>query len=612
MLFDSVRKLYQIVEPQRRRPLIGLLCLMLLVAVLEAISIASVFPFIAGLLDPEFVSSKPWLLAFRERLGFASARDFSIFLALAFGALVVLNIAMKALTQFLTLHFAARQNAHWTLRAMRQQLTQPYAWFLQQRSPELGRLLLQQVQEVVNHSLVGALQLIVHGAVAIGIVAVLVVLVPIQALLATLLLALLYGGLFALFRKRLNRLGLEKQAVDAARFAVVHDAFAGIKELQVHHLQASYLQQLRAPMHRWASIQTAQHLYSMLPRHVLEGLGFLALTALSVGLLVQESDAATAVSTLSLFGFAAYRLLPALQNVYQGLVALRLNVPVLSNVHAVLTALAMPDPVLLPPMPLREQLELDQISFCYHAAERPAVDQLSLRVQAGESIALVGASGAGKSTVADILLGLLVPQSGAIRVDGTLLDAHNRGRWQSAIGYVPQQIYLTDDTVAANIAFGVAANERKPEQIRAAAQMAALHGFITDELPGGYDACIGERGVRLSGGQRQRIGIARALYRDPSLLILDEATSALDNRTESAVMDALEQLRGRKTLIVIAHRLSTVQRCDRVCYMAAGKLVAAGSYQQLIAECEAFRQLVNSGSLEDGTNVSEAPKSMRQ
>ena len=242
-------------------------------------------------------------------------------------------------------------------------------------------------------------------------------------------------------------------------------------------------------------------------------------------------------------------------------------------------------------LPLRNSLELRHVTYTYPQAARPALVGLSLTIPAKATVGFVGATGAGKTTVMDIILGLLEPQQGEVRVDGIPLNGENVRGWQRAIGYVPQHIFLVDDTVAGNIAFGVRPHKVDMLAVERAARYAELHDFVTGELPQGYRTMIGERGMRLSGGQRQRIGIARALYHDPEVLLLDEATSALDNVTERAIMGALHNLANVKTIVLIAHRLSTVRTCHRIFLLEHGRLKAVGTYDELLTNDPRFREL---------------------
>jgi ABC-type multidrug transport system fused ATPase/permease subunit len=280
---------------------------------------------------------------------------------------------------------------------------------------------------------------------------------------------------------------------------------------------------------------------------------------------------------------------------YTHLTQLRFAGPALDSLHRDLVSLA-PQPVQAPaaaPLPLARAITLEGITYAYPKAPRAAVQGLALEIPAFTTVGLVGATGSGKTTTVDIILGLLEPQAGQLRVDGAPITAENRRAWQRSLGYVPQQIFLADDTVAANIAFGIPKNQIDREAVERAARIANLHDFVTLEMPQGYSTVVGERGIRLSGGQRQRIGIARALYHRPQVLILDEATSALDNLTEQAVMEAVHALGHEITIILIAHRLSTVRDCDHIYLLEKGQLTAQGTYDELVAGNKRFRRMAH-------------------
>jgi ABC-type multidrug transport system fused ATPase/permease subunit len=323
---------------------------------------------------------------------------------------------------------------------------------------------------------------------------------------------------------------------------------------------------------------------------------FGGMVLLVLGLLVQgNGQLSDILPTLGVFAFAGLRMFPALQQIYNSLTRIRFIGPMLDNVHRDMlqTYIAPPEPVAATaaPLKLRDRLELADVHYAYPSAERAALRGLNLGIAANTTVGIVGGTGAGKTTAVDLILGLLNPDKGELRVDGIPVTAQTMRGWQDVLGYVPQQIFLVDDTVSANIAFGVSPANHDHAAIERAARLAELHDFVVGEMPQGYDTMVGERGVRLSGGQRQRIGIARALYHDPDVLILDEATSALDNLTERAVMDAVQNLGRQKTIIMIAHRLSTVRNCDTIFLLEKGVVIANGSYDALVAGSESFRRL---------------------
>jgi ATP-binding cassette subfamily C protein len=302
------------------------------------------------------------------------------------------------------------------------------------------------------------------------------------------------------------------------------------------------------------------------------------------------------------YAFAGYRLLPALQVIFQGATHIRYSTAALEEVHQMVRLVdariadpdAFADVDALEALPFRDRIRFEDVGFAY-ATSGPVLQDVDLEIPSRASVAFVGPTGAGKTTLIDLLLGLLTPTSGRITVDGTELDAATRPRWQARLGYVPQAIYLTDDTVARNIALGLPDERIDPAAVRRAARLAQVDAFVEQELPRGYETVVGERGIRLSGGQRQRIGIARALYHDPDVLVFDEATSALDGTTEDAVYGAIRDLVGEKTVVTIAHRLATVREADRIFLLDRGRLAAAGTYPELLRESALFRAMAREG-----------------
>jgi len=306
----------------------------------------------------------------------------------------------------------------------------------------------------------------------------------------------------------------------------------------------------------------------------------------------QTGNFSDALPIISLYVFAGYRLMPAIQQIYTSFTSLALGGPSLDKLHEDIKNLKPLNVNLNQDiLPFNKNITLKNIYYSYPNASRTALKDISLSIPAKSSVGLVGTTGSGKTTTVDIILGLLESQKGALEVDGKIITTQNSRSWQRSIGYVPQHIYLSDDTVQNNIAFGVDHKDVDQKAVEKASKIANLHEFISDELPNQYQTTIGERGVRLSGGQRQRIGIARALYHNPQVLILDEATSALDNQTEKAIMDAVNNLSKGKdiTIIIIAHRLSTVKKCDQIFLLEKGQLKNQGTFEELIKVNENFR-----------------------
>jgi ABC-type multidrug transport system fused ATPase/permease subunit len=344
-----------------------------------------------------------------------------------------------------------------------------------------------------------------------------------------------------------------------------------VKDVKILGREADFLEQYR--LHTTSSMRVMRHLTTLqsLPRLGLEMLAVTGLAGLVLVMIWQGKPVASLLPTLGLFAAAAFRFMPSVNRVILALQTVRFSLPVIDTLHGELQLLdANKPPLSGGAFEFQHELRLEGLTFRYPGVEACALQNVSLSISKGSSVGFIGGSGAGKSTLVDIMLGLLSPTSGAVTVDGTNIQNNLRG-WQDRIGYVPQSIYLTDDSLRRNVALGLPENQIDDKAVARAIQSAQLEQFVK-ELPQGLDTLVGERGVRLSGGQRQRIGIARALYHDPSVLVLDEATSSLDTATESDVMDAVRSLHGEKTILIVAHRLSTVADCDRLFSLENGKL----------------------------------------
>ena len=442
---------------------------------------------------------------------------------------------------------------------------------------------------------------IVASAVSlIFIIGLLVVISPVVTCLAALGIGGAYAAIFFLVRRRLTHFGQELVDSNSARHRMALEAFGGIKDVKLLGLEARYAEGYDTPARIFADSSAASQVIGELPRFLLEAVAFSGLVIIIIALLVlQDGRLGDILPMLGVFGFAVLKMFPAVQQIYHGLTQMRFGAPTLAKLHADLTGHGLPPEAVGPnvpvpaPLPLTDRLEMRDVRFSFPGSGQSTLRGLPLSIPAHSTVGIVGGTGAGKTTAVDLLLGLLTPDQGSIVVDGVALNEASRVSWQRSLGYVPQQIFLTDDSVAANIAFGVPSEARDVAAIERAARLAELHDFVSKELPQGYETLVGERGVRLSGGQRQRIGIARALYHDPDVLIMDEATSALDTLTERAVMEAVRNIGKAKTIIMIAHRLTTVRECDTIFLLEDGRLAAEGNFEALVAKSDTFRKMAS-------------------
>ncbi|MDA8632049.1 ABC transporter ATP-binding protein/permease, partial [Litoricolaceae bacterium] len=461
---------------------------------------------------------------------------------------------------------------------------------------DLGKTILSEVSAVIGGGMIPLMSLIAQSAVAMALLILLIIIDPMLALSVGAVLGLAYAAIFAVISGWLKRLGQARIEANKERFTAVSEAFGAAKEVKVGGLEQVYIHRFAKPAEIYAKGQATAQVIVQLPRFALEAVAFGGMLLVILYLMAKSGSFASALPIIALYAFAGYRLMPALQQVYGSFTQLRFVGPALDAVYQELSNLQTADAQRdqLSPLPLTQAITLNHVSYRYPNAPQPALKDIDLTIPVHTRIGFVGATGSGKTTTVDVILGLLEPHEGALKIDGQLITAANCRQWQRAIGYVPQHIYLADDSVASNIAFGVNAEEIDQQAVEWAAKIANLHEFVVKDLSKGYATTVGERGVRLSGGQRQRIGIARALYHNPQVLILDEATSALDNLTEQVVMEAVDNLDHDITIILIAHRLSTVRQCDQIYLLERGEVKAQGTFEELTQANEQFRLMVAS------------------
>ena len=593
----TLKKLLELLSPQERKRAYLLLGMILIMAGLDMVGVASILPFIAVLASPEMVEINPIMKTAYQiatSFGVGSIRQFLFALGVLAFVLLFVSLAFKALTTYAQLRFTLMREYSIGKRLIEGYLHQPYSWFLNRHSADLGKTILSEVGTVISYGLTPMMTLITQGSLVIGLLCLLLYVDPVLALSVGVVLGLAYGLIFKASNSFLLKTGQERVIANEKRFTAVSEAFSAVKEVKVGGLEKAYIERFADPAQHFAKQQSAASVVGQLPRFALEAIAFGGMLLVVLFLMANSDNLGKALPIITLYAFAGYRLMPALQQTYSALTQLRYVTAALDALHADLTSLKPAGKLTSDqPLPLKEEIRLDSMSYTYPNAAQPSLKGMSLRIKANTTVGLVGSTGCGKTTTVDVILGLLDPQEGSLLVDGQVIDDHNRRAWQRSLGYVPQQIYLADDTVAANIALGMDPKDISLEAVERAAKIANLHEFVVQDLSEGYQTTIGERGVRLSGGQRQRIGIARALYHNPQVLILDEATSALDNLTEQAVMEAVHNLGKEITIILIAHRLSTVKECDTIFLLDKGELKAQGSFDELMQTSEPFRAMAS-------------------
>jgi ABC-type multidrug transport system fused ATPase/permease subunit len=591
-MIDDWRKLLSFFSVRERRRILVLLLGTTASGLLQAVGIASIMPFIAVVADPSLATENPYLSRAYTTLGFTGTNEFLVFLGLfAFVMLFATNllVGVNAWLTFRVCHLGEHELAR---RLLRRYLTRPYLHLLQRNSSELLKMLVAEIDRVVIGTLMAGIGVFADAVATIFIVALLLLVHPWITIATLLLLSAAYLLIYLLITPQVVKLGSEFATLSSEIHKTAQEALGAAKEIKLRGREEHFVDRFSRPLLHSSRNAIRYSTLDIVPSQALELVAFGGLVLVTVVMIGRSRDAGEILPMIALFGFAAYRLIPALRGVFDGVESIRYNMAAIDGLWreysgATEEPAASTREIIVPHRAVR----LEDIRFRYPTARQDTLKGIDLTVPAGSAVCLAGSTGAGKSTTVDILLGLLSASGGRIVVDETVIDATNLRSWQQGIGYVPQVVYLLDDTVASNIAFGVAPEDIDPTRLERAARIAQIHDFVVGELPDGYDSLVGERGCSLSGGQRQRIGIARALYDAPSVLVLDEATNELDLETEGRILAALRDLDGT-TMVFVSHKPSVAAFCDRIAILENGRVAALGSYTELTKAGSRFRPLL--------------------
>lgn len=556
---------------------------------LEALGIGLIIPAIALLMQDNFAARYPAVAPVFAWLGNPSQQTLIVGGMFTLVGVYFIKTLYLAFLIWLQMRFVAGVQVQLSQRIFTTYLRQPYTFHLRRNSAQLMSNVTGETA-IFNGALTQTMLLIAEGLVLLGVATLLLLVEPLGALSV----ALVLGGTSWIFhrstRARITRWGLARQYHDRLRIQHLQQGLGGVKDVKLLGRERDFLAQYHLHNIQSARVGQFQATLQQLPRLWLELLAVAGMALLVLSMLAQARDRVSIVTTLGFFAIAAFRLMPSVNRVLAAIQIVRYSLPAIDNLREELR-LAVPESA------PRQQGQRNSIPFfhtdiratnltyTYTKAPGPALNDLCIHIKKGESVGFIGPSGSGKSTLVDVILGLLTPDAGHVAVDGKNIQQCLRA-WQDQIGYVPQTIYLTDDTLRRNVAFGLPNEQIDDAAVLQAVKSAQLEEFVAT-LPEGLETTVGERGVRLSGGQRQRIGIARALYHDPAVLVLDEATSALDTTTERGVMQAVTALQGTKTILIVAHRLSTVEHCDRLYRLERGKIVSEGAPAEMLLKHKA-------------------------
>ena len=563
-----IKKINYVLDRRQKINLCILLVIIFIGAFVELLGVSAIMPLIHVAMNPETIDEKWYFVLIRKYTGITDANQMILFLAVLLIVIYILKNVYVMVMYSLQYRFVFNNQQRLSVRMMKSYMQQDYLFHISKNVAEFQRNIINDINGFFTVAL-NALQFLAEFSVSVVLVIFLLVQDWVSTVAVATLLFLFMGVFTIFFRKVLVKIGEESRQANVQVTKWLFQAFSGIKEIKVANRETFFIANYDRSYKDCARAQRQQSVLTYLPKPVMETVCICSLMlAMIIKITVLKSDIASFVTTLSVFAVAAFRMLPSFNKITGYISGMMFNKPAIDAVYKDLMEIEQlmvqktEEQIDTQKVSLTTAIELKNVSFRYPESDRWILKEANLGIKKNTSVAFIGASGAGKTTAADLILGILQPEEGIITINGTEIKKC-MASWHEAIGYIPQTIYLMDDSIRANVAFGIPDSEIDDAAIEKALREAQLDQFV-HTLPDGVNTMIGDRGVKLSGGQRQRIGIARALYRNPSVLVLDEATSALDNDTEKEVMEAIDGLHGTRTLIVIAHRLSTIRKCDKI------------------------------------------------
>lgn len=564
---EVIKKLYSFLSPKERKKAKLLLVMIFIMGILDTLGVVSILPFIAILSNPQLLETNIFLknlYVTAGKFGIESSDQFMLMIGIFFFFIFVITLLFKAFVTYLNLRFSYMKQHTIGERLTNSYLFREYSWFLKRNSADLGKNILSDVNAVVDQAVLPLMQLISQGTISIILIIFLFVIDPIVALVVIFVLGGSYGLMLKASTSLLERIGKSRLKNNHDRFVTIREVFDAVKEIKLSGLEEFYLRRFNVCSIMNAKLQAKAQAISQIPRFVLEVIAFGGLILIVITIIHRNDNILTALPIIVLYAFAGYRLIPCLQQVYFSIVHIRYMAPTINNLYKDFNKL----PKIIKnqqtsKMILKKSIILKNIYYRYPNLNKPFLEGLNLNIPAFNVVGLSGVTGSGKTTILNLIIGLLEPQKGTIEIDGQIINEANLRNWQRSIGYVPQQIYLAEDTVCANIAFGQDQKNIDHEAVERVAKIVNMHEFITKELPQQYHTIL-NRDSNLSGGQRQLIGIARALYQNPQVLILDEATNALDKTTERAIVDSFLKLKNTTTTILVSHSNSVLVKCDKI------------------------------------------------
>tara|TARA_X000000368_G_scaffold52768_1_gene37621 strand:+ start:9107 stop:10909 length:1803 start_codon:yes stop_codon:yes gene_type:complete len=598
-MYKLLKELFTLLTPSQRKRFYVLQILVTLVAILEIFSVASIIPFMALVADMNQLQEDGFIAQVYQSSGITSETQFMFLMGLCVLTILIISSFISIFTIWKLSMFAFSIGSEIADRLYTYYLRQDWLFHSEGSSAQLTKKIATETARVTGGILVPLMHLNAKFVLALLMITSIFIYDAKVAIVGAIIFSLTYFTLTIAVKRRLESYGLATTKVMEQRFRLMNEGFGGIKDLLLLGRDYDFIKRFNKTGVFLAFSQGTGTALIQAPRYLIELLAFGSLILLILYLLISyDGDLGVILPILTLYAVGAIKLLPAFQQIYQSISVINSNTAAFNEIREDLKNIKLAELQTLKAKDKqsylypKKQLTLKNISFTYPNKDKKVLNQINMSIPARSIIGIVGPSGAGKSTIIDILLGLIKPQQGYLVVDDTVIDDHNRRSWQNSIGFVAQNIFLSEGTIAENVAFGLPNEEINLEQVQKALNLASLEEFC-ETLSDGIHTKVGERGVQLSGGQRQRIGIARALYHKVEFIVFDEATSSLDGITEKQIMEAIHGLSGSNTIILIAHRLKTVRNCDQIYFIEDGEINDQGTYDELIEKNERFKNMAS-------------------
>lgn len=595
-MLHLAKELFSLLTPSQRRRYLSLQVMVFFMAIMELLGIASIAPFMALVADVQLLETNTTLKKIYLASGVESHEKF-LFLT---GSIVLIMFSTASILSIITTWrlslFALSVGTEIGDRLYRYYLNKDWLFHASGSSAQLTKQIATEALRVTNFIILPLIQMNARLVLALFIIVGIFIYNPLIAIIGVTLFICGYVVIYKVIRKRIARYGQHVSTTSTDRFRLMNEGFGGIKDVLLYNRRQDFIDQFEMSGKVLAHAEGVNTALSQVPRYLMELLAFGALITLVLVLLIANNGTLSQVlPVLAIYALAGFKLLPALQQIYASVTTVRGNTAAFEAIKADLLASLTLDEQSKADLQSNDfqyikKIKLDNVSFTYPNKMSPALNNINIEIPVNATIGFVGESGSGKSTLIDLLLGLIEPSQGALMLDNKTIGSNNKHAWQQRIGFVPQSIFLSEGSIAENIAFGLNKKDIDIEKVQQAVKYSHLESLV-NSLPQGLNTKVGERGIQLSGGQRQRIGIARALYNQADVLVFDEATSALDGITEKVIMDAIQELSGQKTIVMIAHRLKTVQKCDVIYFIEQGRVVDQGTYQQLIDSNPKFKKM---------------------